>query len=103
MIMQDYAPRHSARMTKDEILVREMHIIAWPAFSPDLNPIETVWNWMKDYIMNNYDEKLSYDELRQAVKDAWEAVPAEFLDKLIDEMHDRRQAVIDEGGKYVAY
>ena len=102
-IMHAHAQGHSARITRDEILERGMHVIGWPAFSPDLNPIETVWNWMKDYIMNNYDEKLSYDELRQAVNDAWKAIPAEFLDKLVNEMGDRCQAVIDADGKYVAF
>ena len=37
--------------------------ISWPVYSPDLNPIKTVWNRMKDYVANNYPDKLSYDQL----------------------------------------
>jgi transposase len=29
---------------------RDIYPILWPPFSPDLNPIEAVWNRMKDYI-----------------------------------------------------
>jgi hypothetical protein len=39
----------------------------WPPFSPDLNPVETVWNGMKDWIAKYYTEMVSYDELRVVV------------------------------------
>lgn len=75
--------------------------ITWPAFSPDLNRIEMVWNWMKDWIQERYpdDHKLSYDALREVVRAAWDAVPERFLKGLIESMQARCQAVIDaEGG-----
>jgi transposase len=40
----------------------------WPPFSPDLNPVETVGNKLKDYIAKHYPEKTAYDQLREAVK-----------------------------------
>ena len=103
VIMHDNAPGHAALTTKNEIRERQMRVLTWPAFSPDLNPIETVWNWMKDYIMNNYEEKLTYDQLRRAVNAAWEAVPELWLEELIDEMGERCQAVIDADGKYTRF
>ena len=41
----------------------------WPAFSPVLNPVEEVWNQMKDYIAKHFPENLSYDDLRKAVRE----------------------------------
>jgi transposase len=46
--MQDGAPGHAAAETREELHEGDIHPIFWPAYSPDLNPIETVWNQMKD-------------------------------------------------------
>ncbi|KAK4120519.1 hypothetical protein N657DRAFT_649015 [Parathielavia appendiculata] len=63
----------------------------WPPFSPDSNPIECCWNWMKDRIENWYglEEKPSYEKLRQYAKEAWEALPNDDLKELLASMADR--------------
>jgi transposase len=40
----------------------------WPLLSPDLNPIEAIWNWIKDYIEDKYglEEKTQKDKLKKA-------------------------------------
>ena len=40
--MQDGAPGHTARQTLEDLDVRAVRYLRWPAFSPDLNPIEAV-------------------------------------------------------------
>jgi transposase len=59
--MQDNARGYRARETLEECRERGIRPIFWPPFSPDLNPIETVWNRMKDFIAADYPEKLTYD------------------------------------------
>ena len=66
-LMQDGAPGHSAAGTIQELRERGLRVIKWPAYSPDLNPIETVWDVMKDFLQDNYPEDMSYDALRAAV------------------------------------
>jgi transposase len=76
----------------------------WPAFSPDLNPIKMVWNWMKDWIQEHYDDRLrGYDELREAIIAAWNAVPEAYLTQLLEEMPAKGQAVIDANGLHNRY
>lgn len=102
-LMQDGAPGHTGGNTRAELLDRGIRSIFWPAYSPDLNPIETVWNSMKDYVAENYPEKLSYDQLRGAVKTAWESITPEFLGNLVAEMPARCAAVIAANGMHTRY
>ena len=74
VLMQDGAPGHAAANTKKDLEERGVIVIYWPPFSPDLNPIEKVWHIMKNCLQDHYPENMSYDQLRAAVKDAWEKV-----------------------------
>jgi hypothetical protein len=56
---------------------------------------------MKDWIYKHYPEKLSYDVLRRAVREAWDAIPPEELEALVDSMTARCQAVIDANGLHI--
>ena len=102
-LMQDGAPGHSAASTKEELKSRGIRSIFWPAFSPDLNPIENVWNKMKDYLQHHFPENMSYDQLRAAVREAWDAIDEDYLHGLIESMHERCWAVIETDGMYTKY
>ena len=65
---------------------RDIYPIFWPAFSSDLNPIETIWNRMNDILQKQHAEKMSYDQLRVAVKAAWDAIPGKELQELVRSM-----------------
>ncbi len=103
VFMQDGAPGHSAQFTRDELYSRGIRVIFWPPYSPDLNPIETIWCIMKDYLAAHFPEKMSYDRLREAVKEAWEAIKSDVFFDLLATMHDRCQAVIDANGMHTKY
>jgi hypothetical protein len=101
--MQDGAPGHRAQSTIDDLIERGIKE-DWPPFSPDLNPIETVWNWMKDYIQQNYGHlTLSYDRLREVVREAWDSITINQLEELIDSMTERCQDVIDAKGGHTKW
>jgi hypothetical protein len=88
--MQDNAPCHKARATIAELDRRGIPLLNWPPFSPDLNLIEHVWAWMKDWLQEHYsDLQCSIGELRNRVQLAWDAVPEDFLQKLIKSMPER--------------
>jgi hypothetical protein len=80
-----------------------MPMIPWPPFSPDLNPIETVWDKMKDYLQDNFPEQMTYAQLRIAVQKAWDSITVDQLNELIDNMHNHCQIVIDANGMQTPY
>jgi transposase len=104
-LMHDEAPGHASKDTIAVLHERSIYPISWPAFSPDLNPIGMVWNWMKDWIQESYphDRQLSYDALREIVQALWDAVPTDFLKGLIRSMQARCQAVIEAEGGHTKY
>ncbi|MEL7309245.1 MAG: transposase, partial [Pseudomonadota bacterium] len=50
IFMQDNAPCHTSRMTKAVFDQNSIEVLPWPSNSPDMNPIETVWGFMKQKI-----------------------------------------------------
>ena len=66
--MQDNASRHTAKEVLGFFEELRVVMMKWPAFSPDLDPIEEVWNWMKDYIERKYgDQHFPLSKLRRVV------------------------------------
>ena len=100
VFMQDNAPGHAARVTMQELEERGIHVIKWVPFSPDLNPIEALWNKMKNWIALHYPNRYAtYDQLRIQVIEAWGAIGKDTLRGLINTMQQRCLDVIAaEGG-----
>ena len=42
--------------------------LEWPSNSPDLNPIEKIWSYMKDMIARDYANISSAEEMKRIVK-----------------------------------
>jgi len=101
--MQDEAPGHAAGDTRTELQERGLQFIYWPAFSTYLNPIEKLWHTMKNYLQDNFPENMSYDRLRDAVKEAWANVGPHEFRELVGSMPARCQAVIDANGLFTKY
>jgi transposase len=108
VFMQDNASSHSSRATSRELLSREVQVLSWPPFSPDLNPIEGVWNKMKDYIEIHYPDldfgrQRTYPQLRNIVKEAWDSITPEYLASIVFSMRERCEAVLAAQGGYTKY
>ena len=101
--MHDNAPPHKAAYTREVLRVNNIQPIVWPAFSPDLNPIEAVWSEMKDFIEAHYPDlengwERTSAELRLIILEAWDSISPDFLENLVRSMPERCRAVFDAQG-----
>jgi transposase len=98
---QDGASSHTANSTKTAFKRMGISTCAWPAKSPDLNPIETLWNIMKDWIAKHYPEYSSNAQYnRRVVTAAWDAIGQDTLRSLLATIKQRYQDIIDTKGSY---
>ena len=101
IFQQDNALCHKSAFTARFMSENQINLLEWPAQSPDLNPIEHVWDFMKKQIKKFPIKKRS--ELIEKIKEIWEQIPSEYLKKLIESMPQRIEAVIKAKGGNTRY
>ncbi|GFU68373.1 transposable element Tcb2 transposase [Trichonephila clavipes] len=72
---------------------------SWPARSPDLSPVEHVWDQLKRQMPSCH----SVHDLELAVQDLWAHLPQDNIRCLINSMSDRVAACIAAGGGPTRY
>ena len=97
--LQDGAPCHQAKAVKECLALKNMAIMDWPGNSPDLNPIENLWSWMKKQLANRPTPS-SLAILRQEIFKLWcERTSVAYCRALVKSMSKRMQQVIENNGE----
>jgi hypothetical protein len=103
IFQQDNDSKHSRKLVQNWVSAQEFNVMDWPPQSPDLNPIEHLWAWMK-IRLNRYDTPPSgILELWGRVQNIWNSFTAEKCETLVASMPERIQAVIDAKGWWTNY
>ena len=79
---------------------RQQH---WPSMSPDVNPNKHNWNELQRRVRGRGNAPANEQELFQALKQEWVAIPAQVIRNLIQSLPKRCRAVIDSRGGHTPY
>jgi hypothetical protein len=99
--LQDNDPKHTSRMIHSWLHNNGISCIDFPPYSPDLNPMENVWNEMARRVEMRQAE--SIEQLQNIVAEEWTTTSIEFLVKLAHSMPKRCTAVIEAKGGHTNY
>jgi len=80
--MEDNSLVHASSEVKRWRQIYPMPLLQHPPYSPDLNPIEYIWNYIKHESEKEVRLPVSKDELAQRIMYHWNNRPNTELEKL---------------------
>lgn len=103
ILKHDNARCHTARITQQFLNEVGMRTMDWPALSPDLNPIEHLWDQLKRRVRARDPAPSTLGEFKTALLEEWNNISQEDVKKLIRSMKNRLRAVIRARGGNTKY
>ena len=102
LLQQDNDPKHSSKLCKNYLGKKQsagiLSIMEWPAQSPDLNPIELLWEQLDRMVRKKCPS--SQSNLWEVLQEAWGEISSDYLNKLTTRMPKVCKAVIAANGGF---
>ncbi|GFY31351.1 transposable element Tcb1 transposase [Trichonephila clavipes] len=77
--------------------------LVWPARSPDLNPIENVWDALGRQVAGRNYPPTNKNTLIRALTEEWDKLPQQLLDNVVQSMVRRVECYITLHGGHIPY
>ncbi|GFV04002.1 paired domain-containing protein [Trichonephila clavipes] len=81
--MDDNATCHRTLAVQDCLDSEGIQRLVWPARSPDLNPIENVWDALGRQVAGRNYPPTNKNTLIRALTEEWDKLPQQLLDKVV--------------------
>lgn len=98
---QDNAPCHKAKAVMTWLETNGVEAVSWPPQSPDLNPIEHLWELLFNQIKGKKPQNAS--NLFEMLEQGWNSIGIDVCRNLVHSMPKRISAVIKVRGGYTKY
>ncbi|KAG1927929.1 IS630 family transposase [Pimephales promelas] len=96
IFQHNLAPAHSAKTTGKWFTDHGVTVLNWSVNSPDLNPIENLWDIVKRKLRDARPN--TQDELKAAIETSWASITPQQCHRLIASMPRHIEAVISAKG-----
>jgi transposase len=98
---QDNWSVHTASTSQAWFHNHGIDLIDWPAWSPDLNPIENLWNDLKRRVYAHHPQTM--EELEHYIGLEWQATDLNFISHICRSMPRRLQLLRESCGHKISY
>ncbi|GFW38722.1 transposable element Tcb2 transposase [Trichonephila clavipes] len=103
VFQDDNSRLHRARLVENMLEDETIQRMEWPACSPDLNPIEHVWDMLGRRVAARPSPPATVRDLEIALLEEWNSIPQSLIDNLITSMAIRCAAVLAVRGDHTPY
>ena len=102
ILMHDNARPHVARICRQFLNRNNVNVLSWPALSPDMNPIEHIWDYLGRMVRargNIHNLK----DLENALIQEWKNIPNVVIRRYVRSMRGRLAACINSRGGHTRF
>ena len=86
MFQHDNAQPHVKRICTQFLEAENVPVLPWPAYSPDMSPIEPVWDALYQRVRQRVLVPAHIQQLRTAIEEVWDNIPQVTINSLINSM-----------------
>jgi len=101
--MDDNASVHRSALTEAWKQTNNLPTFFWPPQSPDLNPIENVWLYLKNYVKKNISKIKTVNDLRTELLRGWNKLFVTYLQSLYSTLPRQCRQVLRSKGYIAKY
>ena len=101
LFQHDNDPKHTSKTTTALLKRLRVKLMDWPSMSPDLNLIELLWGILKRKV--EVRKVSNTCQLHDVVMEEWKSNPVATCEALVNSMHRRVKAVLDNDGGHTKY
>jgi hypothetical protein len=94
---------HVVCVCQDFLNQNHIRVLPWPALSPDLSPIEHLWDELGRRVFHRQNPPETLQELHDALVHECNNIPQAFIQRLIGSMRRKCEAVVAARGGHTRY
>ncbi|GFV95700.1 transposable element Tcb2 transposase [Trichonephila clavipes] len=103
VFIDDNATCHRTLAVQDCLDSEDIQCLVWPARSPDLNPIENLWDALGRQVAGRNYSPTNKNTLIRALTEEWDKLPQQLLDNVVQSMVRRVECCITLHGGHIPY